>query len=399
MEIKEVLLNIDGMNERFATLILRYIDTYINMSSNKAVVANNIVQQIKRNVTGIRFKSLDGVSGAVNDFDSIITLDDMLDNGVIDNTFLHEFTHLISKNQYMEDIFICQPNMGLKVGKEYSDLYKINQRITQWEIDGNNYAYNKGIETFDEWVTEWLANKMSGFQNVEVKEDANGFFRKKTSHGYDGSNVMNLLELVYGSENIANLITGFDLTEEERKTVIPMKEIHKLNQMIDSESILTDDEKEIFKNLQPPYMKTPNITGLITYYISEYQKQNNLQDYNGYLQKMLNVLVRTYSVSFSNKISECNSVDDLRNIYGELSVIQNSMIWTEDLDKLKSLETFQLFEKMKQDFSSKTTILNINIEEFSSLYLSPSQLLEKFRSEEAEVQKLSATNIETTQKK
>ena len=393
MEIKEILFNIDGMNERFATLILKYIDNYINMSSNKALVANNIVQQIKRNITGIRFKSLNGISGAVNDFDSI-----MGHNRVIDNTFLHEFTHLISKNQYMEDIFICQPNMGLKVGKEYSDLYKINQRITQWEIDGNNYAYNKGIETFDEWITEWLANKMSGFQNVEVKEDDNGFFRKKTSHGYDGSNVMSLLELVYGSENVANLITGFDLTEEERKSVIPIKEIHKLNLMIDSDSILTNEEKEIFKNLQPPYMKTPNITGLITYYISEYQKQNNLQDYNVYLQKMLNVLVRTYSVSFTNKINECNSIDDLRTIYGELSVIQNSMIWTEDMNKLASLETFQIFEKMKYDFSARITKSDANVEEFSSLYLSPSQLLEKFRSEE-EIQRLNQANVETTQKK
>lgn len=271
-------------------------------------------------------------------------------------------------------------------------------RLTQWEVDGNNYAYNKGIETFDEWITEWLANKMSGFQNVEVKEDTNGFFRKKTSHGYDGSNVMNLLELVYGRENVANLITGFDLTEEERKSIIPIKEIHKLNQMIDSESILTDEEKEIFKNLQPPYMKTPNMTGLITYYISEYQKQNNLQDYNVYLQKMLNVLVRTYSVSFTNKINECNSIDDLKTIYGELSVIQNSMIWTEDMNKLASLETFQIFEKMKYDFSARITKINANVEEFSSLYLSPSQLLEKFRSEE-EIQRLNQANVETTQKK
>lgn len=399
MEIKEVLLNIDGMNERFATLILKYIDNYINMSSNKAVVANNIVQQIKRNVTGIRFKSLDGVSGAVSNFDSVITLDDTLDNRVIDNTFLHEFTHLISKNQYMEGEHLSQPNFGLKVGKNDSSEYDLNLRLTNWEVDGNNYAYNKGIATLDEWVTEWLANKMSGFQNVEVKEDANGHFRKKTSHGYDGSNVMNLLELVYGRENVANLITGFDLTEEERKTVIPIKEIHKLNQMIDSESILTEEEKEIFKNLQPPYMKTPNITGLITYYISEYQRQNNLQDYNVYLQKMLNVLVRTYSVSFAKKINECNSLDDLRNIYSELSLIQNSMIWTEDLNALNTLETFQIFEKMKKDFSSRTTMLNANMEEFSSLYLSPSQLLEKFRNEEAEVQRLSQTNVETTQKK
>lgn len=399
MEIKEVLLNIDGINERFATLILKYIDTYINMSSNKAVVANNIVQQIKRNVTGIRFKSLDGVSGAVNNLGTVITLNDTLDERNLDNTFLHEFTHLISRNEYMDGNDLIQPNCGFKVGQDDRMDFNGGFRLTQWEIDDNNYAYNKGIETFDEWVTEWLANKMSGFQNVEVKEDANGYFRKKTSHGYDGSNVMNLLELVYGSENIANLITGFDLTEEERKTVIPIKEIHKLNQMIDSESILTEEEKEIFKNLQPPYMKTPNITGLITYYISEYQRQNNLQDYNVYLQKMLNVLVRTYGVSFTNKINECNGIDNLRNIYEELSVIQNSMIWTDDLNKLASLETFQVFEKLKQDFSSRATMLNANMEEFSSLYLSPSQLLEKFRNEEAEVQRLSQTNVETTQKK
>lgn len=399
MELKEVLLNIDGMNERFVALILKYIDNYINMSSNKAIIANNIVQQIKRNVTGIRFKSLNGVSGAVSNLGTIITLDDTLDERNLDNTFLHEFTHLISKNEYMDGNNLIQPNCGFKVGQDDRMDFTAGFRLTQWEVDGNNYAYNKGIETFDEWVTEWLANKMSGFQNVEVKEDDNRFFRKKTSHGYDGSNVMNLLELVYGSENVANLITGFDLTEEERKSVIPIKEIHKLNQMIDSELILTEEEKEIFKNLQPPYMRTANITGLMSYYISEYQKQNNLQGHNVYLQKMLNVLVRAYSVSFANKISECNNIDDLRNIYGELSVIQNSMIWTEDLDKLKSLETFQVFEKMKQDFSSKTAMLNVNIEEFSSLYLTPSQLLEKFRSEEAEVQKMSQINVETTQKK
>lgn len=118
MEIKEILFNIEGMNERFATLILKYIDNYINMSSNKAVVANNIVQQIKRNVTGIRFKSLDGVSGAVSNLGTIITLDDTLDERNLDNTFLHEFTHLISKNEYMDENDLIQPNCGFKVGQD-----------------------------------------------------------------------------------------------------------------------------------------------------------------------------------------------------------------------------------------------------------------------------------------
>ena len=49
-------------------------------------------------------------------------------------------------------------------------------------------------------------------------------------------------------------------------------------------------------------MKTPNIKGLIVYYISQYKKQDKLEDYNVYLQKMIDVLSRVYSIGFKNRI-------------------------------------------------------------------------------------------------
>ena len=392
MDLKDVLTNIKGIDERFASLIIRYVDSYINMSSNKIQVANNLIQQIKKNITEISFANLDGISGCVNGMGSTITLDSNLPDWTIDNTFLHEFTHLISKNEFVvldEEEgrkYAYQPNLGLKVGLEDKPDFSAGFRLEKWETDGNNYAFNKGIDTFDEWITEWLANKMSGFSNVELKHDENGFFRKKTSHGYDGSNVMSMLELGYGSENVANIITGLDLSEEERKGVIPIKEFHKLNEMIDSNIVLSPEELEIFKNLQPPYMKTPNITGLLVYYISQYQKQDKLEDYNVYIQKMIDVLSRTYSVGFKNKLDECNNIDDLKQIYNELSTIQNSMIWNENPEILNSLESYRLYDEMRTLFSSKVNSLGINNEQFSSLYVTPSELLEIFRLEEEKLQ-------------
>lgn len=389
MDLKETLDNIKGIDERFASLIIRYVDSYINMSSNKTQVASNLIQQIKKNVTEINFASLDGISGCVSGIGSTITIDSNLPDWVIDNTFLHEFTHQISRNEYTivdEENgmkYTSQPNRGLKVGIDQDIDFSWGFELPEWETDGNNYAFNKGIVLFDEWITEWLANKMSGFTNVELKQDENGFFRKKTCHGYDGSNVMNMLELVYGSENVANIITGMDLTEEERRGVIPIKEFHKLNEMIDSETVISPEELEIFKNLQPPYMKTPNITGLLVYYISEYQKQDTLEDHNVYIQKMINLLSRTYSIGFKNRIVNCNNAEDLKQIYNELSTIQNSMIWNENQEVLNSLESYRLYDEMRNLFINKANRLNISNEQFSSLYATPSQLLENFKLDEA----------------
>ncbi len=43
-QLKEVLLNIDGLDERFAKLVIKYVEKYIDMSTNKSLVANNLIQ-------------------------------------------------------------------------------------------------------------------------------------------------------------------------------------------------------------------------------------------------------------------------------------------------------------------------------------------------------------------
>lgn len=386
-KLDDVIHNIDGIDERFAMLLKKYVYTYINFSTNKELVSNNLINQINSNIKHISVEQLDGISGHADAKSKTIKINSDLDDYLIDNTFMHEITHLISLNEIIEDNITYQLNYGLKVGLDDQMDFSAGFRLRNWEVDGNNYVYNKGNVVLDEWITEWLANKTSGLTNTELKEDTNGFFRKKISHGYDGSNVMNLIELVYGSENIANLITGLDLNLEERKSVIPIKEIHKINELIDSNSILLQDEVDIIRNLQPPYMKTPNVTGLIMYYISEYQKQRELENQNVYLQKIMNVLTRTYYVRFNKEIKGCSSPEDLNKVYNELSTIQNSMIWNEDINALESLESYRLFNQMRKEFTKKTSELNINNPEFNNLYLTPIQMKEKFKMEEEYIKK------------
>ena len=91
MELKDILMNIRGIDERFASLIVRYVENYVNMSSNKEIVLNNLIHQIKMNITEISFKNLDGISGCVSGLGSTITINSNLPEWAIDNTFLHEF--------------------------------------------------------------------------------------------------------------------------------------------------------------------------------------------------------------------------------------------------------------------------------------------------------------------
>ena len=114
---------------------------------------------------------------------------------------------------------------------------------------------------------------------------------------------------------------------------------------------------------------------------------------------MLDVLTRTYSISFNDKVNNCKNVDELRDLCKELSVIQNSIIWNEDQNILNSLETFKLFDKMRNKFLSRLNRLNISNDEFEELFLSPSQLLEKFKTEELAIQSLRNLEPVSAQKK
>ena len=152
-----------GVDEKLAAIIIKYIDKYVAMSTNKEQVKRNLISQIRMNFSGFAFADLNGISGCVNSLGNVISIDSNLDDWLLENTIFHELTHQIARNEIREnedDKFeFVQFNLGLKVSAEDNMEHSAMMRLKQWEVDGNNYVYNKGNDTLDEWITEWIPSK------------------------------------------------------------------------------------------------------------------------------------------------------------------------------------------------------------------------------------------------
>lgn len=136
-QLKEVLLNIDGLDERFATLVIKYVEKYIDMSTNKSLVANNLIQQMKKNVTEISFKNLDGISGCVSGLGSSITIDSNLEDLFNTNTEL-------KFKLYSLEYLIKKVDTGVEV---YAILYQSRKsNYSSFKEIMNNYkVYNESL--------------------------------------------------------------------------------------------------------------------------------------------------------------------------------------------------------------------------------------------------------------
>ena len=258
MNVYEVVNNISGLDDILKEALIKYINDYCLLFNNNPIVVENLLTQIKNNVNEVEIKDLDGSSGAVSNMSKAIFLSSNLEEWNIVNTFLHELTHKISTNDIIEEGIVITLNAGLKYGSDDQED-SIFGPVRSWNMDGNNYAYKLGTAVLDEWITEWIANKISEMKNVEIKKYENGFFRIKTSHGYDGSNIMNLLEVTFGTQTIADLLTGLTIPKEQRNCVLPLYGFKKMNEMYDSDKILKQDEKELLLSLGK-YIETPTIS-------------------------------------------------------------------------------------------------------------------------------------------
>lgn len=230
----------------------------------------------------------------------------------------------------------------------------------------------------DEWVTEWVANKYSDMKNVEIQIDSNGFFKIKTSHGYDGSNIMNLLELTYGTDTLIDLLTGLSYTQEQRKQVVPLIGFHKMNKMFDN-SVLTDSEKSELTNQYSKYIKNPNITIALINLISQYNNQDTLESSNLYLRKMMDLILRTYYQKFSTKLNLCDSPQKMDSLCKELRIIQYSIMWNEDLSKIEENEYYRIYKTMIEQIKGKSQVFGNNI---SDLEKTPQEMLIIFKEAE-----------------
>ena len=219
-------------------------------------------------------------------------------------------------------------------------------------------------------------------KNVEIKKYENGFFRIKTSHGYDGSNIMNLLEVTFGTQTIADLLTGLTIPKEQRNCVLPLYGFKKMNEMYDSDKILKQDEKELLLSLGK-YIKTPTISIYLLKLIYEYNYEKDLSNKNNYLMKMMNLILRTYITKFDDKLNKCNTLESFGNLYNELKKIQLSLAWNLDLNKLNEMEYFAIYKELVNKFMNALNEKKVN-NKYSDLIMSPEEIFRKFEDYESQ---------------
>ena len=381
MNVYEVVNNISGLDDILKEALIKYINDYCLLFNNNPIVVENLLTQIKNNVNEVEIKDLDGSSGAVSNMSKAIFLSSNLEEWNIVNTFLHELTHKISTNDIIEEGIVITLNAGLKYGSDDQED-SIFGPVRSWNMDGNNYAYKLGTAVLDEWITEWIANKISEMKNVEIKKYENGFFRIKTSHGYDGSNIMNLLEVTFGTQTIADLLTGLTIPKEQRNCVLPLYGFKKMNEMYDSDKILKQDEKELLLSLGK-YIKTPTISIYLLKLIYEYNYEKDLSNKNNYLMKMINLILRTYITKFDDKLNKCNTLESFGNLYNELKKIQLSLAWNLDLNKLNEMEYFAIYKELVNKFMNALNEKKVN-NKYSDLIMSPEEIFRKFEDYESQ---------------
>ncbi len=381
MNVYEVVNNISGLDDILKEALIKYINDYCLLFNNNPIVVENLLTQIKNNVNEVEIKDLDGSSGAVSNMSKAIFISSNLEEWNIVNTFLHELTHKISTNDIIEEGIVITLNAGLKYGSDDQED-SIFGPVRSWNMDGNNYAYKLGTAVLDEWITEWIANKISEMKNVEIKKYENGFFRIKTSHGYDGSNIMNLLEVTFGTQTIADLLTGLTIPKEQRNCVLPLYGFKKMNEMYDSDKILKQDEKELLLSLGK-YIKTPTISIYLLKLIYEYNYEKDLSNKNNYLMKMMNLILRTYITKFDDKLNKCNTLESFGNLYNELKKIQLSLAWNLDLNKLNEMEYFAIYKELVNKFMNALNEKKVN-NKYSDLIMSPEEIFRKFEDYESQ---------------
>ena len=375
--IIDVVNNIDGISEREMKAIVTLYDGIVDIFNGNDNVKTNLLDQIRDNFKELRLANISD-SGYVSSLSSCITLSSDLEVWNYINTFMHELIHLISKNQYIdENMFCTQYNLGMKLSN-HDQMDALFGPSRLWKVDDNNYTFDRGegLLLFDEWLTEWLANKFSGMKNVELTKNNDGFFKVKTSHGYDGSNIMNLLELTYGSDVLIDLFTGLSYSVEERKNIIPLLGFHRMNEMYDSNIVLSEKEKNVLLSKKHNCFKNPNITIALVNYLSEYNCSDNDEHRNFYLREMMNLLLKTYEIRFNNILEKGNK-DNIIELYYELMIIQHSLIWNEDIDLMNNQEYYVIFNSMISKFIEHCREKNYEFN-YSKLMRNPNEIYNQF---------------------
>lgn len=366
--IIEYIKKIEGIDSITYEGLLRYFSGIIDIFDDDELVKNNLLNQLKLHFNGVEIVEFDNDDyGRQSPIYKKIQLSNKLKEHNYLNTLLHELTHSLAVNSIVDEV-IYEKNRGLKGGEVDTFWWGIDK---EWVTDENYYGFDDGksLNMLDEWLTEWIANLYSNLNYAELKTDENGNFRLKTTDAYDGSNIMNLMNLVYGKKELINLLLGLTYNEEQRKSVIPMYGFHRMNEMY--ENVLTEEEKN---SISSKYVTNPNNTILLMNYISEYTISDKKTDS---LIKMMNLLTRQYVIKIKNELASCNNENEINNLYHDILLLQKSIIWNFDLEKMKEFEYYQNYENIIKMFLNKINELGFEFDK-SLIEKSPENIFNEF---------------------
>lgn len=366
--IIEYIKKIEGIDSITYEGLLRYFSGIIDIFDDDELVKNNLLNQLKLHFNGVEIVEFDNDDyGRQSPIYKKIQLSNKLKEHNYLNTLLHELTHSLAVNSIVDEV-IYEKNRGLKGGEVDTFWWGIDK---EWVTDENYYGFDDGksLNMLDEWLTEWIANLYSNLNYAELKTDENGNFRLKTTDAYDGSNIMNLMNLIYGKKELINLLLGLTYNEEQRKSVIPMYGFHRMNEMY--ENVLTEEEKN---SISSKYVTDPNNTILLMNYISEYTTSDKKTDS---LIKMMNLLTRQYVIKIKNELASCNTENEINNLYHDILLLQKSIIWNFDLEKMKEFEYYQNYENIIKMFLNKINELGFEFDK-SLIEKSPENIFNEF---------------------
>ena len=156
---------------------------------------------------------------------------------------------------------------------------------------------------------------------------------------------------------LANLLTGLNI--KERDNVIPLINIANMEKQIDSDKVLTYEEKQELIESSDGYITSPNIIAYLLHSINKMAKSKTLEEQMVVELKLVNVLTRAAKLKFDEKVKKLN-YQNINSVYKDLLTIDEALIYNHIENINDNIEAVNLFKKMNKDFNEKASILGLS---------------------------------------
>ena len=246
----------------------------------------------------------------------------------------HELFHVVSKN-----------GRGMVYPEEYIQfLEKLEHKGEELFVPEN-----------EKW-TEWFnceTNRKDTIQRIRYRN--NGFFFKtlSTGAGYDHyKNLAEMMRVFFDDGKLLAMYMNDNDFETDFSYMQMMREFD--TKYVDC---LTEEERAIYGY---PYLKILQDTKKIDMFLHEDNIDGAVLEY----QDATKTIFRAYL----SKISQIQnpSMEDISNMYNQIKLLQENMMWNVDLSKIEDNEYIKVLEQIQETFKQKVRDADIGEEEKKS---------------------------------